>query len=127
MAEDASYATVLDLDGLGRGMLVRTRAGHAVKVEGNPAHPASLGATDVFAEAAVLSLHEMFGNGGHAQPVLHVLDENELVDGIDLTRMEMLYALSLVFLFLVVATMLALAVPGVSAGCSRVLSARCWS
>ncbi len=32
---------------------------------------------------AVLSLHEMFGAGGKPQPVLHVLDENELVDGID--------------------------------------------
>jgi len=32
---------------------------------------------------AVLSLHEMFGNGGHAQPVQHVLDEDELVDGVD--------------------------------------------
>ncbi len=32
---------------------------------------------------AVLSLHEMFGNGGTAQPVHHVLDENELVDGKD--------------------------------------------
>ena len=35
------------------------------------------------ANDAVLSLHEMFGNGGNAQPVHHVLDENELVDGID--------------------------------------------
>lgn len=32
---------------------------------------------------AVLSLHEMFGAGGKAQPVHHVLDENELVDGSD--------------------------------------------
>ncbi|UUP16866.1 homospermidine synthase [Nitratireductor thuwali] len=32
---------------------------------------------------AVLSLHEMFGAGGKAQPVQHVLDENELVDGAD--------------------------------------------
>ncbi len=32
---------------------------------------------------AVLSLHEMFGAGGKAQPVHHVLDENELVDGVD--------------------------------------------
>lgn len=32
---------------------------------------------------AVLSLHEMFGNGGNAQPVHHVLDEDELVDGLD--------------------------------------------
>ena len=35
------------------------------------------------ANDAVLSLHEMFGNGGNHQPELHVLDENELVDGID--------------------------------------------
>ena len=32
---------------------------------------------------AVLSLHEMFGAAGRAQPVHHVLDEHELVDGID--------------------------------------------
>jgi homospermidine synthase len=32
---------------------------------------------------AVLSLHEMFGNGGHAQPKWHILDENEIVDGAD--------------------------------------------
>ena len=32
---------------------------------------------------AVLSLHEMFGAAGKAQPVQHVLDETELVDGID--------------------------------------------
>jgi Fe-S-cluster-containing dehydrogenase component len=56
--EAASYATVLELEGLGRGVLVRTRGGHAIKVEGNPDHPASLGATDIFAEAAVLSLHD---------------------------------------------------------------------
>ncbi|HMQ58838.1 MAG TPA: saccharopine dehydrogenase NADP-binding domain-containing protein, partial [Rhizobiaceae bacterium] len=32
---------------------------------------------------AVLSLHEMFGNGGNAQAKLHVLDEDELIDGAD--------------------------------------------
>jgi homospermidine synthase len=35
------------------------------------------------ANDAILSLHEMFGSGGKAQPVHHVLDENELVDGVD--------------------------------------------
>jgi molybdopterin-containing oxidoreductase family iron-sulfur binding subunit len=53
-----SYATVLDLDGIGRGVLVRTQAGHAIKVEGNPRHPGSLGATDIFLESAVLGLHD---------------------------------------------------------------------
>jgi molybdopterin-containing oxidoreductase family iron-sulfur binding subunit len=57
-AEEASYATVLELEGIGRGVLVRTRAGHPIKIEGNPAHPGSLGATDPFLEAAVLSLHD---------------------------------------------------------------------
>jgi molybdopterin-containing oxidoreductase family iron-sulfur binding subunit len=56
--EDATYATVLDLEGIGRGVLARTRAGHPIKVEGNPDHPGSLGATDVFLESAVLSLHD---------------------------------------------------------------------
>ncbi len=32
---------------------------------------------------AILSLNEMFGAAGKAQPVQHVLDENELVDGSD--------------------------------------------
>lgn len=57
-SEAATLATVLDLDGLGRGVLVRTRGGHPIKVEGNPRHPASLGASDVFMESAPLSLHD---------------------------------------------------------------------
>ncbi len=32
---------------------------------------------------AILSLHEMFGNGGNPQPIQHVLAEDELVDGAD--------------------------------------------
>jgi homospermidine synthase len=32
---------------------------------------------------ALLSLDELFGAGGKQQPVQHVLDENELIDGID--------------------------------------------
>ncbi len=35
------------------------------------------------ANDAVLSLHEMFGAAGVKQPVNHILDENEIVDGID--------------------------------------------
>jgi homospermidine synthase len=35
------------------------------------------------ANDAVLSLHEMFGQAGRPQSVFHVLDEDELVDGID--------------------------------------------
>jgi homospermidine synthase len=35
------------------------------------------------ADDAVLSLHEMFGAAGNRQPDWHILDENEIVDGID--------------------------------------------
>ncbi|UFN46931.1 4Fe-4S dicluster domain-containing protein [Roseomonas sp. OT10] len=52
------FATVLPLGGYGRGVVVTSVEGRPTKVEGNPDHPASLGATDVFAEAAVLSLYD---------------------------------------------------------------------
>ena len=35
------------------------------------------------ANDAVLSLHELFGNGGNVQEAQHILDEHEIVDGID--------------------------------------------
>jgi Fe-S-cluster-containing dehydrogenase component len=53
-----SYATTLDLDGHGRGVLVKVQDSRPVKIEGNSRHPASLGATDVFAQADVLSLYD---------------------------------------------------------------------
>ena len=56
--EALKFATTLSLSGLGRGVIVTSIDGRPIKVEGNPRHPASLGATDVFAEAAVLSLYD---------------------------------------------------------------------
>jgi molybdopterin-containing oxidoreductase family iron-sulfur binding subunit len=52
------FATTLPLSGYGRGVIVTSIDGRPIKVEGNPRHPASLGATDVFSEAAVLSLYD---------------------------------------------------------------------
>ncbi|HEY1770781.1 MAG TPA: TAT-variant-translocated molybdopterin oxidoreductase [Chthoniobacterales bacterium] len=50
------YATAMPLHGRGRGILVKTEMGRPIKIEGNPAHPDSLGATDAITQAAVLSL-----------------------------------------------------------------------
>ena len=50
------YATAMPLNGYGRGILVETEMGRPVKIEGNPAHPDSLGATDAITQAAVLGL-----------------------------------------------------------------------
>jgi Fe-S-cluster-containing dehydrogenase component/anaerobic selenocysteine-containing dehydrogenase len=52
------FATVLPLAGYARGVLVKSVEGRPIKIDGNPRHPASLGATDVFAEASVLSLYD---------------------------------------------------------------------
>src|SRR5262245_14264085 len=48
------FATAVPLNGLGTGVLVESHTGRPIKIEGNPAHPASLGATDAFTQAAIL-------------------------------------------------------------------------
>jgi Fe-S-cluster-containing dehydrogenase component len=50
------YASALVRDGHALGVLVGTQEGRPIKIEGNPLHPSSRGATDVFAQAAVLEL-----------------------------------------------------------------------
>jgi MoCo/4Fe-4S cofactor protein with predicted Tat translocation signal len=52
------YATAMPLGGAATGLLVESHMGRPTKVEGNPQHPASLGATDVWAQAAILDLYD---------------------------------------------------------------------
>jgi molybdopterin-containing oxidoreductase family iron-sulfur binding subunit len=52
------YTTSLVLDGFATGVLVETQRGHPTKIEGNPDHPASLGATTAFDQAAVIGLYD---------------------------------------------------------------------
>ncbi|MCW4116714.1 4Fe-4S dicluster domain-containing protein [Aurantimonas sp. MSK8Z-1] len=51
-------ATTLPLGGYGRGVLAKSVDGRPIKVSGNPDHPASFGATDIFAEADILGLYD---------------------------------------------------------------------
>src|SRR5690606_14662016 len=52
------YATSMPEGGGGMALLAENHLGRPTKLEGNPEHPASLGATDVFGQAAVLSLYD---------------------------------------------------------------------
>ena len=52
------YATSMALGGVATGLLVESHEGRPTKIEGNPMHPGSLGATDVFAQASILGLYD---------------------------------------------------------------------
>ena len=52
------FSTAVSMDGFACGVLVESQMGRPTKIEGNPDHPASLGATDAFAQAAVLAFYD---------------------------------------------------------------------
>ncbi|HKO16241.1 MAG TPA: hypothetical protein VJU87_08375, partial [Gemmatimonadaceae bacterium] len=52
------YATSMVLDGFATGLVVEAHEGRPTKVEGNPDHPASLGAAGVREQASVLQLYD---------------------------------------------------------------------
>src|SRR5579863_1465786 len=52
------YATSMTLGGVATGVLVESHMARPTKVEGNPDHPASLGASDAFAQASILGLYD---------------------------------------------------------------------
>jgi MoCo/4Fe-4S cofactor protein with predicted Tat translocation signal len=52
------YATAFTLGGYASPILVESHMFRPTKVEGNPEHPASLGGTDVYAQASILDLYD---------------------------------------------------------------------
>ena len=52
------YATAMSVGGIATGVLAESHLGRPTKIEGNPQHPASLGATDAAMQASVLTLYD---------------------------------------------------------------------
>jgi len=52
------YATAMTTGGYARGLLVESHLNRPTKAEGNPDHPASLGATTIFEQASILNLYD---------------------------------------------------------------------
>src|SRR3546814_17216658 len=52
------YATAVPFAGIAQPVLGVTSSGRPIKLEGNPDHPASLGATDAFTQAMLLDLYD---------------------------------------------------------------------
>jgi molybdopterin-containing oxidoreductase family iron-sulfur binding subunit len=52
------YATAMPFGGDAIGLLVESHEGRPTKVEGNPDHPSSLGATNVYTQASILNLYD---------------------------------------------------------------------
>ena len=52
------FATAMTLGGIATGLLAESHAGRPTKLEGNPEHPSSLGATDLLAQASILTMYD---------------------------------------------------------------------
>src|SRR4029077_2551507 len=58
LGKPQQYATVMPFGADAVGILVESHEGRPTKIEGNPDHPSSLGASDAFAQASILDLYD---------------------------------------------------------------------
>ncbi len=56
--ESLHFATAMPQNGYAEPLLVTSRMGRPIKVEGNPEHPASRGATNIFSQASILDMYD---------------------------------------------------------------------
>ena len=52
------FATAMTVGGIATGLLAKSFDGRPIKLEGNPGHPGSLGATDAWAQASLLDMYD---------------------------------------------------------------------
>lgn len=52
------YASTLVIGGHAHGILIKTREGRPIKIDGNPDHPVSKGKTNAFVQASIMSLYD---------------------------------------------------------------------
>ena len=77
------FATATTFNGYAQGIVVTSREGRPIKIEGNPDHPASLGATTIWAQADLLDLYDP----DRTQTVMHgenVSTWNDFLRDVDL-------------------------------------------
>jgi molybdopterin-containing oxidoreductase family iron-sulfur binding subunit len=68
-----TYASSSLIDGFANGVMVTTRDGRPIKIEGNATHPWSRGGTDAFGQASVLGLYDPY----RSQTVKHLARDSD--------------------------------------------------